>query len=911
MSSHELREGRAQPEMVLDVTEEVPRLPASSAGGSSRGSGRSGKAHPISPVLETEIELNQSVLQAQDYVRYGDSIKLWASSQYLKNEGKGKALPASSIGGYVGVYEKTDGTARVTVPPIGEQAEGTFKESILKIQSPNNKKEVGTEVRYGDSVVLVDENGQVWNNKCGTGTFSGFFEGYLGPKPRGSNGEVYVTFKKNGHGTRPLIYGENAVYIDVVASHRTRSSYNYRLTNYKSSSSRVSGGYVCSDGTGFDLPFSVHRLSGPPGKVYEGPRAGSRSASQLSISTVDGEVYELPNVNSVIVERKEGADVMITNLEFGSMFKLYDVNPEDNIVLNLEQPDSRACIRAQDIFNAAKAMSKSLSGSVEPLQISVTVGPPLHGSPPDSGGQSNEAKQGSTNSSSGKTLYVTALELLVEQNDTIIQQVFGDTPSGGQSSSIEEPIQFGKLDLLIATHKLVMVYFTLAVVLPYCMWQFVLIVGDLIGPIHEHSTPDSSLVMVESAATLLVKYFGIQVDSGKAMITTENREMETSTLTSTLFALGFCFALGLTTPDFARCGPLAKSQDANQIQQSNAQNLLVSAVVPEGAWVRPKSTVENSPESNPTSDNSNDNKVEVSGPSQSASPAPGGAKLEGVWGEMGVDENGVPKHPAFARFLAGEKGNMDNAKARWTKTCLWRKEGNIDNILEQPHPNFDIITKNQPSFYYGRNKVGFPVYIDCPGQVKLKKLKNAGLSLADLLFHFVYSTEFLWTMLEPSEEARAVSILDLEGIGVWDFAGDVIDFVKKTIALSGEHYPERAHRIYIVNAPRFFTGIWSMIKPMLDEATKKKIGLYRSNYKDALLEDIDAEQLPEKYGGLNPEPLGQSVEDRLLRSHVCRTLVKLGVPMKDESGNNCPGSPENLQQFIDDSIEYGVSKLKK
>jgi hypothetical protein len=45
-------------------------------------------------------------------------------------------------------------------------------------------------------------------------------------------------------------------------------------------------------------------------------------------------------------------------------------------------------------------------------------------------------------------------------------------------------------------------------------------------------------------------------------------------------------------------------------------------------------------------------------------------------------------------------------------------------------------------------------------------------------------TEFSWTILEPSEKGRTVTILDLEGIGVFDFVGDVVNFVRKSIGMA-------------------------------------------------------------------------------------------------------------------------------
>ncbi|KAI8610753.1 CRAL-TRIO domain-containing protein [Chytriomyces sp. MP71] len=56
-------------------------------------------------------------------------------------------------------------------------------------------------------------------------------------------------------------------------------------------------------------------------------------------------------------------------------------------------------------------------------------------------------------------------------------------------------------------------------------------------------------------------------------------------------------------------------------------------------------------------------------------------------------------------------------------------------------------------------------------------------------------------------------------------------------------------KMFVINAPMLFTGVWSLVKPMLDEATVQKINILGANYQDKLLECIEAANLPAAYGG--------------------------------------------------------------
>jgi hypothetical protein len=56
-------------------------------------------------------------------------------------------------------------------------------------------------------------------------------------------------------------------------------------------------------------------------------------------------------------------------------------------------------------------------------------------------------------------------------------------------------------------------------------------------------------------------------------------------------------------------------------------------------------------------------------------------------------------------------------------------------------------------------------------------------------------------------------------------------------------------QLVIVNAPSSFTFIWSAIKPWLAKETLAKVEILGSEYREALLELVDADSLPTILGG--------------------------------------------------------------
>ena len=92
------------------------------------------------------------------------------------------------------------------------------------------------------------------------------------------------------------------------------------------------------------------------------------------------------------------------------------------------------------------------------------------------------------------------------------------------------------------------------------------------------------------------------------------------------------------------------------------------------------------------------------------------------------------------------------------------------------------------------------------------------------------------------------TILDLQGVSLSNFYR-VKDYVMAAAQIGQDRYPEIMGKFYIINAPWAFTAVWSMIKGWLDEVTVNKIDIIGTAYKDKLLAQIPAENLPKVFGG--------------------------------------------------------------
>ena len=203
------------------------------------------------------------------------------------------------------------------------------------------------------------------------------------------------------------------------------------------------------------------------------------------------------------------------------------------------------------------------------------------------------------------------------------------------------------------------------------------------------------------------------------------------------------------------------------------------------------------------------------------------------------------------RFLNACLGDRREATRRYLATVKWRKDDHIDGMLDSASPrNFEVIKKYYPHYYCGRGRSGNVVYYEDCGKIDVPALASSGVGVSDIVHHYVYITEFCFAKLKTDEDARTISVFDVDGVGVGDLKGPVMDFIKATTKIMQDHYPERSQCILVINAPSWFTIIWSMVKVFIDARTQAKVKICsRADAYRTILKVVEHDQIPEKYGG--------------------------------------------------------------
>jgi hypothetical protein len=187
------------------------------------------------------------------------------------------------------------------------------------------------------------------------------------------------------------------------------------------------------------------------------------------------------------------------------------------------------------------------------------------------------------------------------------------------------------------------------------------------------------------------------------------------------------------------------------------------------------------------------------------------------------DPDGIPR-----RYLKMQNHKREQAKKALAATLKWRKLHNVDTILARPHPKFDVCKEVFPHYFCGRDESNHVILLQRPGLINLSLAHANGLTGEDLLFHYVYEMEYLWQIMEKENpDATMTSVIDLTGLNISVLRKPELLAVAKTfVATMDAHFPQRSHRTFLINAPKWFGAMYKLISPLLRESTKEKIQIF-------------------------------------------------------------------------------------
>lgn len=199
------------------------------------------------------------------------------------------------------------------------------------------------------------------------------------------------------------------------------------------------------------------------------------------------------------------------------------------------------------------------------------------------------------------------------------------------------------------------------------------------------------------------------------------------------------------------------------------------------------------------------------------------------------------------RFLKARDWNVDKAHKMLIDCLKWRVQNEIDNILSKPIVPADLYRKIRDSQLVGMSgysKEGLPVVAVGVGHSSYDKA-----SVHYYVQSHIQMNEYRDRVILPLASEKSgrpittcLKVLDMTGLKL--SALNQIKLLTAISTIDDLNYPEKTDTYYIVNAPYIFSACWKVVRPLLQERTRKKIQVLQGCGKDELLKVMDYASLP-------------------------------------------------------------------
>ncbi|KAK4601043.1 hypothetical protein RGQ29_010577 [Quercus rubra] len=207
------------------------------------------------------------------------------------------------------------------------------------------------------------------------------------------------------------------------------------------------------------------------------------------------------------------------------------------------------------------------------------------------------------------------------------------------------------------------------------------------------------------------------------------------------------------------------------------------------------------------------------------------------------------------KFLRARDYKVKDAFTMIKNTVRWRKEFEIDALLEQDHGN----DWDKVAFTYGYDKKGHPVCYNAFSEFQKKDLYQNTFSTDEKRQKFLkWRIQFLEKSIRkldfsPTGISSIVQVNDFKnsfGIG----KRELWQATKLAVQLLQDNYPEFLAKQVFINVPWWYLAYNRMISPFLTQRTKSKfVFAGPSKSAETLFKYIAPEQVPVQYGGLKRE----------------------------------------------------------
>ncbi|EEF39178.1 patellin-4 [Ricinus communis] len=207
------------------------------------------------------------------------------------------------------------------------------------------------------------------------------------------------------------------------------------------------------------------------------------------------------------------------------------------------------------------------------------------------------------------------------------------------------------------------------------------------------------------------------------------------------------------------------------------------------------------------------------------------------------------------KFLRAREFKVNEAFQMLKKTLQWRKESNVDSILEE-----DLEVDLSSAFYMnGVDREGHPVCYNIYGAFADADLYSKAFGSEQrrkqfLRWRFQLMEKGIQKLdLKPGGVTSLLQINDLKNSPA-PSKKDLRVAMNQAVSLLQDNYPEFVARNIFINVPFWYYALNALLSPFLTQRSKSKFVVSRpAKVTETLLKYIPAQEIPVQYGGFKRE----------------------------------------------------------
>lgn len=213
------------------------------------------------------------------------------------------------------------------------------------------------------------------------------------------------------------------------------------------------------------------------------------------------------------------------------------------------------------------------------------------------------------------------------------------------------------------------------------------------------------------------------------------------------------------------------------------------------------------------------------------------------------------------RWLRARNLDVSKAAQMLEKSIQWRTENQIDLAIENGEEVPLKYRKIYPTGLLGHDDEDCLVVFLPLGRFNHRiMIGNEGMETA-MRYNMLWMERIMGYLKEYEEKTgkkglRIVEVVDMEYYSYKELTyGPAREFMLATNRVFDENYPELLKSCIVINAPKVFTMLWNIIKPLLSKVTMSKVQIYGGSgqevesWKELLRSKLKPENVPKRWGG--------------------------------------------------------------